>query len=461
MKALTTKYAAAALLIALMAAPALGAAEVSSQSYPDGSSPSGSLREQWIRGYPQQSSDLRQKISELPGTADPNVYMPVLFGVEVKDILPNFGDPRGNGSRAHEGEDIMAVKGTPVVSPTPAVVLQTVTGPDEGNAVYTANPGGETFVYIHLDRFGEGVASGLVLAPGALIGYVGNTGNAAGGPAHLHFEIHNSFGASVDPFPRLTGDFSLQARMSYLSKILAQTSDSVALSRLLITNFKSAFTAALAANITLPLPISDALAFKPANPVSVIAGIALPAGDLALGSSGAAVVTLQKYLIQVAVGPAAAELKNTGATGYFWQVTKAALTEYQLAILISPPNGYYGPATRAFILSHPIAMASSEPFVGSSPSATVKPAALARDLKINMSGEDVRTLQKLLNADGFTVGSTSLDPTGRPQAGSPGNETIFFGPATKAAVIKFQVARDISPAAGYVGPLTRAALASI
>ncbi len=46
-------------------------------------------------------------------------------------------------------------------------------------------------------------------------------------------------------------------------------------------------------------------------------------------------------------------------------------------------------------------------------------------------------------------------------AGSPGMETSTFGPATKAAVIKFQMMYSISPAAGYVGPMTRAKIASV
>ncbi len=77
---------------------------------------------------------------------------------------------------------------------------------------------------MHLDRIGEGVVSGTVLAQGALVGYVGNTGNASGGPAHLHFEIHSSSGTPVDPFLRLTSEFPLQEKIVYLSKILTVSS---------------------------------------------------------------------------------------------------------------------------------------------------------------------------------------------------------------------------------------------
>ena len=66
-----------------------------------------------------------------------------------------------------------------------------------------------------------------------------------------------------------------------------------------------------------------------------------------------------------------------------------------------------------------------------------------------MSGADVKALQVYLNTHGYVIASSG--------AGSPGNETTKFGGATKAALIKFQKANGITPAAGYFGPKTRAA----
>lgn len=422
-----------------------------SQFYRDGSSESRSTRQQRIRGYRQQSNDFQQKISALPSTANATVFMPVLFGVGVKDISPNFGDPR-SGGRTHEGEDIMAVKGTPIVSPTPAVVLRTGVGATEGNYVYTANPGGETFIYMHLDRIGEGVVSGLVLKQGSLIGYVGDTGNALGGPAHLHFEIHNSSGTPVDPFPRLTGELSLQEKMSDLYIILTQIPGSTTLSQFLVSNFRSTFTTALAANISLPTPIVMALASMPAASVRTSSVGLLPVGDLELGSSGPAVVILQKYLIQAATGVAAVRLAAAGATGNFGPITKAALVEYQIVAGISPPSGYYGSVTRALIAAHPIGTPATSA-QGTSTVGNNTPTSLTRDLHRGLSGEDVHNLQKLLNANGYVVTLVG--------DGSPGKETVYFGSATEAAVIKFQIAHGVKPSAGYVGPLTRAAFASL
>jgi len=399
-----------------------------------------------------QSSDLQQKISALPTTASPSVLMPVLFGVGTRDISPNFGDPRPGG-RTHEGEDIMAVKGTPIVSPTPAVVVRVETGVSEGNAVYTANPGGETFVYMHLDRFAEGLVVGAVLQTGSLIGYVGNTGDAAGGAAHLHFEIHNTSGTPMNPFPRLTSEISLPDKITDLSMILGKSSDSTALAQLLVTNFRSTFTLAIASNIALPAPITSALASVPITATNTNGTISLPAGDLDVGSQGSLVVALQQYLIQANKGASAASLAKAGATGNFGPLTKAALAEYQLASGISPANGYYGPATKAYIDAHPIATLAAAPGTPASSDKTSTTVALSRNLSLSMSGDDVRALQKVLNARGFTIAATG--------SGSPGSETNYFGSATQAAVIKLQTALGIAPAAGFVGPLTRAALGSV
>ena len=73
------------------------------------------------------------------------------------------------------------------------------------------------------------------------------------------------------------------------------------------------------------------------------------------------------------------------------------------------------------------------------------------NLTVGSKGVDVMNLQKVLNSSADTM----VAMTG---AGSPGMETSFFGPATKAAVMKFQAKYGISPVAGYVGAITRAKL---
>lgn len=84
--------------------------------------------------------------------------------------------------------------------------------------------------------------------------------------------------------------------------------------------------------------------------------------------------------------------------------------------------------------------------------------ALIRGLRLGIVGADVQGLQRFLNANGFVVALSG--------AGSPGNETTYFGRATQAAVLKFQLAKSIvksqdEPGAGTVGPKTRALINSM
>ena len=77
----------------------------------------------------------------------------------------------------------------------------------------------------------------------------------------------------------------------------------------------------------------------------------IPAGNLSIGSRGIEVTWLQNFLIDALAGAAAEALKAVGATGYFGSMTRAALAEYQGAHGISPAAGFFGPITRAHILS--------------------------------------------------------------------------------------------------------------
>ncbi|MBT4153501.1 MAG: hypothetical protein HOE53_02520 [Candidatus Magasanikbacteria bacterium] len=69
-----------------------------------------------------------------------------------------------------------------------------------------------------------------------------------------------------------------------------------------------------------------------------------------------------------------------------------------------------------------------------------------RNLSLGMQGTDVQELQKYLNTKGFAVAQAGY--------GSAGNETTYFGNATKSALIKYQTEYQL-PAYGYFGDLTR------
>ena len=110
----------------------------------------------------------------------------------------DYGAPRGGG-RSHQGNDILAARGTPVVANVSGVVTHR-SGAVSGKAYYLAGDDGNRYFGAHLDSFG---ASGRV-SGGTQIGTVGDTGDAAGGPPHLHFEIHPGGSGNVNPFPTLS-----------------------------------------------------------------------------------------------------------------------------------------------------------------------------------------------------------------------------------------------------------------
>lgn len=118
---------------------------------------------------------------------------PVSGGSYVND----WGFPR-NEERFHEGTDIFAPRGTEVLAPVGGEI-KLITGTVGGLQFYLYGDDGTTYIGTHLDAFGR---SGRVEA-GQVIGYVGDTGNARGGPTHLHFEMHPDDGAATNPYPTL------------------------------------------------------------------------------------------------------------------------------------------------------------------------------------------------------------------------------------------------------------------
>lgn len=104
-------------------------------------------------------------------------------------------------ARRHEGIDIFARKGTPVVSTTEGIVTRTGETALGGHVVWVLGPGGQHHYYAHLDQPAVAAPRDRV-RPGTLLGYVGNSGNARTTPAHLHYGVYTNAGP-INPYPLL------------------------------------------------------------------------------------------------------------------------------------------------------------------------------------------------------------------------------------------------------------------
>jgi murein DD-endopeptidase MepM/ murein hydrolase activator NlpD len=116
-------------------------------------------------------------------------------------IVSGFGyrtNPIGGGTGFHSGVDMAASYGTPIrACKAGKVVVASVQG-GYGNAVVIDHGGGMGTLYGHQSTIA--VVVGQNVAAGAVIGYVGSTGNSTG--PHLHFEVRLG-GTPVDPVPYL------------------------------------------------------------------------------------------------------------------------------------------------------------------------------------------------------------------------------------------------------------------
>jgi peptidoglycan LD-endopeptidase LytH len=132
-------------------------------------------------------------------------------GVAASSLRDTYEEARG--SRVHQALDILAPRGTPVLSATSGRVLKLHQSGAGGLMVYAADSTSRfILMYGHLDRYAAGLTEGMAVRQGQTIGYVGTTGNAPPGTPHLHFAIARGRpsvawwrGTAINPFPLLAG----------------------------------------------------------------------------------------------------------------------------------------------------------------------------------------------------------------------------------------------------------------
>lgn len=141
-----------------------------------------------------------------PGAAPQHLLIPVA-GVKWPELRDSFNDKRGE--RTHNALDIMAARGTPVLSVDHGTLLKLHSSVPGGLTVYAADPSRQfIYLYGHLDSFSPVLQEGQQLRRGDTIGFVGSTGNAAAAGPHLHFAVARNSdmtkwwkGTPIDPRP--------------------------------------------------------------------------------------------------------------------------------------------------------------------------------------------------------------------------------------------------------------------
>lgn len=141
-------------------------------------------------------------VTSAPVAVDPSTVVIAAFPVQgTCSFGDSFGFPR-SGGRSHQGVDIIAASGKLLYAAVEGTITKVYTdypGALAGNGVRITMADGTYVFYAHMNTIADGIAVGVPVQAGQIIGTVGSTGNS--GTPHLHFEIHPLGGAAVNPYP--------------------------------------------------------------------------------------------------------------------------------------------------------------------------------------------------------------------------------------------------------------------
>lgn len=133
--------------------------------------------------------------------AAPTVLPVPVSGVTPRALRDTWCAARSEGRR-HQGIDIFAPRGRPVIASTEGLIWRIGENRLGGTVVWVLGPARQMHYYAHLDRLGP-MSAGARVRIGDVLGYVGTSGNARGTPPHLHYGIYSAMGA-INPYPLLT-----------------------------------------------------------------------------------------------------------------------------------------------------------------------------------------------------------------------------------------------------------------
>jgi murein DD-endopeptidase MepM/ murein hydrolase activator NlpD len=148
----------------------------------------------------------KQKVKPLkvkPPLGENGYVFPVYGTAAYGDGFGNVRKDVSNGW--HHGDDILAPLGAPVLAVAHGVVFKVGFEKIGGRRLWLRDDRGNEFYYAHLSAYSPFAVNGAIVNAGDVLGFVGNTGDAEGGPFHLHFEIHPvgllglGYDGAVDP----------------------------------------------------------------------------------------------------------------------------------------------------------------------------------------------------------------------------------------------------------------------
>ena len=164
-------------------------------------------------GLAPTPAEIDAALGNSANVAPSGLVVPVA-GVRPEQLRDTYSQARAGGARVHDAIDIMAPRGTPVLTAADGVVERLFFSRGGGGiSAYVRSPDRRwIYYYAHLDGYAPGLSEGQRLRRGDPIGTVGSTGNANPAAPHLHFAIHLMGpadrwhqGTPVNPYPLLAG----------------------------------------------------------------------------------------------------------------------------------------------------------------------------------------------------------------------------------------------------------------
>ena len=381
-----------------------------------------------------------------------------------------YGDDYGNwrsGGRRHRATDLFAAAGSPVYAARGGRVVWMPRSeyPGAGYSLWIRDNHGHTFAYYHLGPAGgslrQAVASGITtgswIRRGQLIGRLGDSGNAAGGTPHLHFEIHDEgvrdiYGGTGrrNPYASLR---AAQGRTAPQASRAGTRSTALEIGARgpAVVRWQRLLNRAISAGL-----VADG-AFGPATHAATVrfqraAGLG-PAGLGTVGPQTRA--AMARRLAVRAPARATARALRSGSSGPAVVRWQRLLNRAISAGLV--PDGAFGPATHAAT----VRLQRSAGLNGAAGQGVVGPrtrAALQRRLGTPATSTATGSAQLRYGSRGPAVTAWQRQLNRATRAGLVADGV--FGPATRAATVRFQRSAGLGPRGlGIVGPRTRAAMA--